>query len=249
MQHQYMQQRQQAPQDQLNDFSLPLVEWIGMEATRKLQDPKVSVLRKLNVAYGIGKLLQSSKPTQELCSAENFIVCESTHHHHCNNTHMNNTGWEIVGIRMINPPVAVQLFSTVSGNVSAVSSTPASGSTSDANKNGNLMGRDVSAIIIANENDDSTLPDRKTDSEYVEMQLCCAFGDLLHFLFSEERDQRKRLGEGTETEDVDTKQPAKKQTRDMSFSQVSINFNSQDNDPIFHLSERTESKSQVSPPN
>jgi hypothetical protein len=63
---------------------------------------------------------------------------------------MNNTGWEVVDIRMIIPPVAVQLVSTAGGNVLAVLSAPASGSTSGANKNDNLMGRDVSAIIIAN---------------------------------------------------------------------------------------------------
>jgi hypothetical protein len=224
MQQQYTQPQHQASQipwncnsmylksDQWNDVSLPLVQWMEMEKMRAPQDHKASVLRKLNVAYGIGKLLQSSRPAQESCIAENLIVCESSHL--CNSTHINNTGWEVVGIRMINPPVAVQLVSTASGNIPAVSSTPASGSVNDARE-----GRVVLAVI------DSPFPERQTDFESDEMQLCCALGELLHFLFSEDRDHRKELGEGTDMEDMDAKQPAKKQSRDASFSQASINSN------------------------
>jgi hypothetical protein len=224
MQQQYTQPQQQASQipwncnsvylksDQWNDVSLPLVQWMEMEKMRAPQDHKASVLRKLNVAYGIGKLLQSSRPAQESCIAENLIVCESSHL--CNSTHINNTGWEVVGIRMINPPVAVQLVSTASGNIPAVSATPASGSVNDARE-----GRVVLAVI------DSPFPERQTDFESDEMQLCCALGELLHFLFSEDRDHRKELGEGTDMEDMDAKQPAKKQSRDASFSQASINSN------------------------
>jgi hypothetical protein len=232
MQQQYMQPQQQASRiswncnkslksDQWNDLSLPLVEWIEMEKMRALQDPKASVLRKLSVAYGIGKLLQSSKPAQESCSVENLIVRESSHQ--CTNTYNNNTGWEVVGIFMINPPVAVQLVSTTSGNVSAVSSTPASDSFSDA-YNDSLMGRDVSAVI------DAPFPHRQTGFESVETQLCCALGELLHFLFSGERVQQNELGEDTDTEDVDAIQLAKKQPRDVSFLQASIN--SRDDDPF-----------------
>jgi hypothetical protein len=47
------------------------------------------------------------------------------------------------------------------------------------------------------------------------MQLCCALGQLLHFLFSGEQVQCKGLDEGTEIEDMDSKQLAKKQTKDM----------------------------------
>jgi hypothetical protein len=228
IQQQCMQLQQQASQicwnsnmyqesDQWNDVSLPLVHWIEMEKMRALQDHKTSVLRKLNVAYGIGKLLQSSKPAQESCSVENFIIRESSHP--CNNMNINNTGWEVVGIRMIDPPVAVQLISTAGGNTSALSSLPASAcNMNDACKNDNLMGRDVSAIIVKN---DSTFPERQSDFESVEMQLCCALGELLHFLFSEERVQHEGLGQGTDVEDVDAKQAAKKQSIE-SFSQVSI---------------------------
>jgi hypothetical protein len=165
MQQQYMLPQQQALQfsrncntntylkpDQWNDVSLPLLHWIKMEKSRAAQHQKASVLRKLNVAYGIGKLLQSSKPAQELCRVENFIIIESSHP--CNNTYIGNTGWEVVGIRMINPAVAVQLVSTPGGNFSTFSSA--------STRSEDVVGRDVSAFIV---NNHSPFHERQADFE------------------------------------------------------------------------------------
>jgi hypothetical protein len=231
MQQQYMLPQQQASQtslncnayptsDQWNDVSLPLEQWIKMEKTRAVQNQNASALRKLNVAYGIGKLLQSSKAAQESCRVENFIVRESSHS--CDNTGVSNTGWEVVSIHMINPPVAVLLVSTVVGIVSASSSTSTSACNMNYSRKKDVAGRDVSAIIM---NSHSSSSERQADFDSAEMQLrlCCALGELLHFLFSGERLLHKGLSDGAGMEDLDTKQPAKKQSREISFSQVSIN--------------------------
>jgi hypothetical protein len=139
--------------------------------------------------------------------------------HPCNNTYIGNTGWEVVGVRMIDPPVAVQLVSTPGENVSTFSFA------STLSGNEDVVGRDVSAIIVSNH---SPFYERQADFESVEMQLCCALGKLFHFLFSEEQVQRKGFGDDTDMEDMDMKQPAKKQSREVSFSQVSIHSHDTD---------------------
>lgn len=69
-----------------SDASFPLRQWINHEKTRSIQQDglsihsKASILRKLTVAYGIGKLIEScNDPIDSITKEDNFIVRETYH--------------------------------------------------------------------------------------------------------------------------------------------------------------------------
>lgn len=196
--------------------TLPLLQWIEMETRRASQDTKRSVLRKLSVAYGIGKLLQSSQPAKERCTSENFAVREVSLSSSMNRT---NVGWEVEGVIMIDPPLSVQLVSSAGSTNTdlLVSSSQHRENAVEPNSSDGIVGRDVSAIIM------DTYPPVMQEAPGDEMQLCRAFGELLHFLFSEEEVQDKgHQDEGDINDAMALTQPSKRQTRVSSFSQASI---------------------------
>ena len=187
--------------------SSPLIMWINAEKCRFGRDHEASVLRRLSVAYGIGKLIQSANASQGLCFPSNFVVREQES---CNDISYGDcdAGWEVLGIDMLQPRTSVQLVSTELPKSQGCTRT----------------GRDVSAIIV------ETCPRalQKGEDAHNEVFSCCSFGELLHFLFSGEQG---KYG-GHKDDDADTKNqgiaemdaigPAKKQLRSSSLSQVSI---------------------------
>eukprot|EP00956_Cyclotella_meneghiniana_P022154 scaffold41388_cov125-Cyclotella_meneghiniana.AAC.7 len=189
------------------DQTTPLIMWINAEKCRSGQDHEASVLRRLSVAYGIGKLIQSANASQDLCFPSNFIVREQDS---CNDINYGNcdAGWEVLGIDMIQPRTSVQLVSTELPKPQGCRRT----------------GRDVSAIIV------EMCPRelQRGVNARNEVFSCCSFGELLHFLFSGEQG---KYG-GHKDDDADTKnqdiadtgvvEPVKKQSRSTSLSQVSI---------------------------
>ena len=189
------------------DQTTPLIMWINAEKCRSGQDHEASVLRRLSVAYGIGKLIQSANASQDLCFPSNFIVREQDS---CNDINYSNcdAGWEVLGIDMIQPRTSVQLVSTELPKPQGCRRT----------------GRDVSAIIV------EMCPRelQRGVNARNEVFSCCSFGELLHFLFSGEQG---KYG-GHKDDDADTKnqdivdtgvvEPVKKQSRSTSLSQVSI---------------------------
>lgn len=189
------------------DLPTPLIMWINAEKCRSSKDHEASVLRRLSVAYGIGELIQSANTSQNLCFPSNFVVREQES---CNSISYVNcdAGWEVLGIDMIQPRTSVQLVSAQLPKPQGCTRT----------------GRDVSAIIV----ETCTRALQGGLNSRNEMFSCCAFGELLHFLFSGEQGKfggYKDEDNDTENQsiaEIDMIKPTKKQSRPTSLSQVSI---------------------------
>jgi hypothetical protein len=191
--------------------SVSLMEWVERERQRSGQDEKPSLVRKLSVAYGIGKLLELSSVDHELCSIDNFVVHEL----------FQEFKWVVVGIEMLTPRVQVTLQSILYLR-----------DFEEMVNDESMKGRGVKATVLV---DDSTSAQQVGDFDDVrdEMKLCCVLGELLHFLFSGDHVQNTcqpqeetcstNVNEDDLGGDAIMVQPTKQKTRELSFSQFSIN--------------------------
>lgn len=196
----------------LPEFNAPTItlsQWIEMEKIRSSQNTNASITRKLNVAYGIGKLLQASA-TSEDCTVRNFTVGEGSG---------NDAGWEVAGIHMMTPALSVHLVSD-SARINEDMPPHHESSGIELQKKEGMAGRDVSAIVVDAQ---SRVQDESYHHGPDEMKSCFAFGELIHFLFSGDKAPRQEFEDVSITDDYKDVQPAKKQSRETSFSQVSIN--------------------------
>lgn len=192
---------------------MPLLQWIELEKTRSPALSKASILRRLNVAFGIGKLLQVSNQAQINYSMDNFSVQESSHKQ---NTGADG-GWEVTGVSMIWPPILVQLIS-----VSFLRMDSSEASLYDTE---DVESRDVTANVIG-----QCIPESNglKEGSADESLLCQRFGEILHSLFSGERafqlgcenGIRSENKEGDESKDLFEQQPPKKLNQHPSFSRA-----------------------------
>jgi hypothetical protein len=165
------------------------------------------------VAYGIGKLLESSSLDHERCSIDNFAIQEL----------FEEFRWVVVGIEMLTPRLQVTLQSTLYLR-----------DFEEMVNDESMKGRDLKVTVL---NDGSTSAKHAGEWDVCdEMQMCCVLGELLHFLFSgdnvknrcqlQEEDCSTNASEDDVGRDAMVVQPAKKQTRELAFSQMSINSGS-----------------------
>ena len=159
----------------------PLQTWLLMQPERNsdlhqyLNSERNVTIRKLTVAYAIGKLLEhvripaSSYSQAELAtlfSVDNFYV-------HVLQEDAADDGWEMIGVDMISPPASVKLEASCSfsGNGSYNDDVP-------------VLRRRVDAIITRQYSiccpNGSEGEDRNRD----ESSLCHSLGELLYFVFS-----------------------------------------------------------------
>eukprot|EP00804_Cyclotella_cryptica_P001010 CCRYP_012361-RA/>CCRYP_012361-RA protein AED:0.06 eAED:0.06 QI:298/1/0.66/1/1/1/3/12/1416 len=185
---------------------VPLKQWIDDEESkarhfdlncqRNLQ--QASIIRKITIGFGIGKLLQQVSQQQEspishyswsqlqsLCSIDNFAV-ESV-----DEGFLSESGWEVRGVHMIAPFLSVQ--------IDACSSTSCIPSRID-NNNG-MTGRNLVATIV------STSPPvcantARPDTSECDFMICHLLGVLLHFLFAGRRSEHI-TGRGAPKDDRD----------------------------------------------
>eukprot|EP00804_Cyclotella_cryptica_P018958 CCRYP_006467-RB/>CCRYP_006467-RB protein AED:0.02 eAED:0.02 QI:225/1/1/1/0.66/0.5/4/29/1413 len=185
---------------------VPLMKWNETEASKiRHTDPQcqrelqqASMMRKITIGYGIGKLLQHVSRQQEppisnyswsqlesLCSIENFAV-ESI-----NEVPSSEPGLEVRGVHMITPFLSVQIDTNCS---------PSSCSFEHDKK---LTGRNVVATIISTSASVcvNALAQGTSDCDCM---LCHLLGVLLHYLFSGSRSgQVKRHSHPKEERDYD----------------------------------------------
>ena len=194
----------------------PLRQWIELEKKHENHQPiqfqTATILRKLIIAYGIGKLIQSLNDPDEHLFLDNFLVRESS------NTLgiTSEAGRVIIGVDMIMPPLSVHLSVAQSSKVTKES-----------------MGGIILATVISIDGSDPMLQSTH-DNKICEKSLCCAYGKLLHYIFSGE-DRRSstnasedlnnhistmHLGEGNSTGEVFVQPFKKKHSNDMSFSEA-----------------------------
>ncbi|KAL3791816.1 hypothetical protein HJC23_002447 [Cyclotella cryptica] len=171
---------------------MPLGQWNETESIktthadpqsqRKLQ--QASMLRKIAVGFGIGKLLQCISQQQEspvsnyswsqlqsLCAVDNFVVesvkCESS----------SEPGWEVTGVAMITPFLSLKIDT---------SSLPSDCNSRESDKVDGIRGKHVVAAITSpfpSDRSNSAAED-VSDSESL---LCHLLGVLLRKLFTHGR--------------------------------------------------------------
>ena len=166
----------EAPAEQ----EIPLQEWLECEGCRTASDvndllnlQRASLLRKITVAFAIGRLIQHLEPSIasshsqdelfHMCSVDNFTV-------------LRTSADEVVGVEMISPSVLL--------NITSNSYDKEKFFTNDSNKH---WGRDVKTIITRHSpfccakktNEDNERMHNKTSISY-------AFGVLLEYIFSGE---------------------------------------------------------------
>ncbi|KAL3801675.1 hypothetical protein HJC23_013180, partial [Cyclotella cryptica] len=195
-------------QDEIQKVNVvPLRQWnkdeeiktryFDFNCQRKLQ--QASVIRKITVGFGIGKLLQhlsqqheaplseySSIQLESLCSIDNFAV------EFINGAVLSESGIEVMRVYMINPFISVQIDTTYSSSRC---------SSFDIESDDSLTGRNLVATIM------SPFPSVCVEAIAEEKSHCDSMlryllGVLLHFLFSENRSQQKN-GSGLPKDDRD----------------------------------------------
>ena len=115
---------------------------------------------------------------------------------------------------MLNPSLTVKLVST---------KTEARSAPTNSEGREDITGRDVSAVVMGT-SFHNIYQGAECAVEPDEMQMCSSLGHLLHFVFSGEQVFLPRNGISDDgiMNEYHTMQPAKKQTRESSFSQASI---------------------------
>lgn len=180
--------------------AVPLMQWSEAEASktrhtdpqclRKLQ--QASMIRKITVGFGIGKLLQHVSQQQDppissyswsqlssLCSIDNFVV-ESI-----DGEVSSESGWEVTGVHMITPFLSVQIDT---------SSSSSSDSSFKIESEAEMSGRNVEAAVIRT-NQSVFVDSGSLETSTQDFLLCHLLGVLLHFLFAgSQSDQIKRQG-------------------------------------------------------
>ncbi|KAL7482010.1 hypothetical protein ACHAW6_007699 [Cyclotella cf. meneghiniana] len=168
---------------------LPLQQWNEAEATktahsdlqfqRKLE--QASILRKITVGFGIGKLLHyisqqesytstySWVQLQSLCSIDNFAVEFMKY------GVFSELGWEVTGVHMIHPFLSLQ--------IDATASSPSCNAT-DRQRSDGISGRDLFVTITSPFPSDCVMSGEQDYSSDSESILCHLLGGLVHFLFS-----------------------------------------------------------------
>ncbi|KAL7519085.1 hypothetical protein ACHAWX_003883 [Stephanocyclus meneghinianus] len=192
---------------------MPLKQWNDDEARksrhcdfncqRNLQ--QVATIRKITVAFGIGKLLQhvahhdstisnySWSQLRSMCSVDNFAV------EFKNEGVLSESRWEVRRVYMINPFMSVQIDTILlSSNYYSF----------DNENNDGLNGRNVVATITCPFPSlcVNTMAEETSDCD---RKLCHLLGVLLHFLFSENRSEQMKenglLKEGADYEPSSSK--------------------------------------------
>lgn len=199
--------RSEPPQAINSCASYTLRQWINHEKMRsRFVDFKASLLERVTVAYGIGKLIESCNGPIRSISSDNFAV-RVRETYQVQGTHPES---EVVGVDLISQKM--------SANLSYIQRLEL------GSEESNSSGRLISATI-------STTSTHRVQEEQDEALVCCAFGQLLHFLFSGEEQVKMEDGhecdsKGSGLDEMFSVQPAKRQTRDVSFSQASISESS-----------------------
>ena len=198
--------------------SIPLEQWVEVERRRSTSmHRKESILRKLTVAYGICKLLESPGVDIDHCNMSNFAVRE---HNEESNAETASIPDLVAEVFMIHPSQSVQL--------SAAQKQPPSGSAGRDSTEDYTKGLDVQFTTIGNFSDSSG--DQQRDASRNERGLCYALGELILYFFSTQRNFADgkpiiRSSDKTTYDDAleaSFVQPAKKQSSETSFSQASI---------------------------
>ena len=196
------------PQAIKSDASFSLRQWINYEKTRSYQQDglsihcKASILRKLTVAYGIGKLIEScNDPIDSIMSEDNFVVRETSYLPGTRPHRVSDV--EVVGVDLISQQVSVNISFEFIQRLEVESSIE------------DMPGRFISATVS------TSLQQKVRNETQDQARVCFAFGQLLRILFSGDEYGHSELnGE----DKIISRQPAKRQTRDVrvSFSQASI---------------------------
>ncbi|KAL7517934.1 hypothetical protein ACHAWX_002807 [Stephanocyclus meneghinianus] len=178
---------------------MPLRQWNEDEARKTSHsDPRrhrelqqASMLRKITIGFGIGKLLQhalhqqdspisnyTSRQLQSLCSIDNFAV-------ECiNEGVLSESGWEVRGVHMISPFSSVQIDSSCSSS--------SCHSFQIENEDG-MTGRSVVATIM-NPSPAFFVNKVAKETSDCDCMLCHLLGVLINFLFAGSRKQTERHG-------------------------------------------------------
>ena len=197
--------------------SIPLEQWIEIERGRSSNlDRKESVFRKLSVAYGICKLLESSGVSKDRCTISNFSVRE--HDEESNTTQFASRPDLVAEVVMDHPSSSVQL-------VAATQQYPNGSQQNDSTEEEDPKGIDIQAIIQGDESDSTCVQGK--DPARDERGLCYALGELVYLLFSKQsnvENGKTGIRNTIKAVQVDTNeatltQPRKKQS---SFEQASI---------------------------
>eukprot|EP00804_Cyclotella_cryptica_P023793 CCRYP_011177-RA/>CCRYP_011177-RA protein AED:0.01 eAED:0.01 QI:5/1/1/1/1/1/2/430/1361 len=167
---------------------VPLEQWNETESKTTHADPQsqrklqqTSMLQKITVAFGIGKLLQfisrqhespvssySWSQLQSLCAVDNFVV------ELIKDGTSSEPGWEVRGVDMIAPFLSVHIDTA---------SSPSNCNSFESDEGDGIRGRHVVAAITSPFPSDLANYDAEDVSDS-ESLLCHLLGVLLHFLFS-----------------------------------------------------------------
>jgi hypothetical protein len=172
-----------ATNDTTNTSLIPLLGWLHYEGHKSSsrQDGfqlRAGIIRKLTVAFAIGKLLQHMKASVvgysqdellRLCCVDNFAVqiaaggtCDQ--------------GWDVIGIDMISPPMSLQLTETFEST------------TFFSLDKGDKLGKAVDTVVTRHSPFCCAKQAAEDQEETNENPLCYAFGVLLHFIFSGDKE-------------------------------------------------------------
>ena len=161
---------------------VPLRQWVLNQGqlTSGRDEQKILLMKKVTVAFVLGKLLQHIKDSvssysqdelSRLCSVDNFAVHLSAAYN-CNE-------FDVAGIDMISPPLSMQVVSSaleVMTNSYAVYST----------QEHELWGRNVETEVTKHSPFCCAKAAAPQDEQDDDSSLCFSFGTLLHFIFSGE---------------------------------------------------------------
>lgn len=172
-----------------NEVSIPLRSWVdseGRKGTRRLSGlsahsqsmlQRAGMLRKLRVAFALGKLLShlkdsvssySQEELLQMCNVDNFAIQMSV---------VNGTGdgcSEIIGVDMISPPLSLHVIANSVDDENSCAQTGA-----DVE-----FGKDVETVITRHSPFCCAKPAAQ-DEPSNERSICYALGVLLHFIFYE----------------------------------------------------------------
>ena len=187
--------------------SISLEQWVEIEKRRSSSpDQKESTLRKLSVAYGICKLLESPGIGTDHCTMNNFVVRELNDEF---NTNSISGGHSVDYIGMVEPSLSVHL-------PTMMLSPNGFGACNSTKKDTNC--RDIQATVM--DNVECSTDKQKRDTARDERGLCNALGKLMYAFFSKEQnfaDDKPAIR--SSANDTIFVQPTKKR---VSLSQASI---------------------------
>ncbi|KAL3792805.1 hypothetical protein HJC23_002612 [Cyclotella cryptica] len=170
---------------------MQLQQWIDDEARNEVsQDPedqlrlhRASIIRKITVGFGIGKLLQMASRSKSIsnyslarlksmCSIDNFVVEFSK------KDETSELGWELKGVVMVSPFSSLRVDTKTISNSTCLHESILQ----------ETMGRQIVAKVTCPVSSDLDEFETEDSSDYDRI-LCHLLGSLLHFIFTGSRKQ------------------------------------------------------------